>query len=115
MKARLCFSLDEVDWREFGGIAKDVFVKDISTRAFSEQFNASLFMVKPNGELPKHQHSHAHVIYFLGGEGKLWVGTKTQRVKPGLVALIPSGEGHGYKNTGTTNMMLLVINTPATR
>lgn len=115
MKVHLSFNLDEVDWREFGGIAEGIFVKDISTRAFSEQFNTSLFMVKPNGELPKHQHSHAHVFYFLSGEGKLWLGTETQRVKPGLVALIPNGEEHGYRNTGRTDMMLLVINTPATR
>lgn len=109
------FNLDGMNWREFRGVAEGIFVKDISTKSFSEHFNTSLFIVEPSGELPRHQHSHAHVIYFLSGEGELWVGAETQEVKPRLVTLISSEEKHGYKNTGKTDMMLVVINTPATR
>lgn len=115
MEAYQFFNVGGMNWREFGGVAEGILVKDISTKSFSEHFNTSLFMVEPSGELPRHQHSHAHVIYFLSGEGELWVGAETQEVKPGLVALISSEEKHGYKNTGKTGMMLLVINTPATR
>ncbi len=108
------FNLEEIAWREFGGVTRGVFVKGVSTRAFTEKFSISLFRVEPGGEFPKHRHSHAHVLYFLRGKGKCWVGTKSYRIKPGDVALIRSDEEHGYKNTGESDL-LVVLNCPATR
>ncbi len=36
MEMQQYFNLDETAWREFGGITKGVFVKALSTRAFTE-------------------------------------------------------------------------------
>ncbi|MFQ5758067.1 MAG: cupin domain-containing protein [Candidatus Bathyarchaeia archaeon] len=115
MEVQRYFNIDEIAWREFGGVTRGVFVKDLSTRAFTEKFNISLFKVEPDGEFPKHKHSHAHVLYFLKGKGKGWVGTRGYQIKPGDVALIRSGEEHGYKNTGKSDLLLVVVNFPATR
>ena len=115
MERQQYFNLDEIAWREFGGITKGVFVKDVSTRAFMEKFNISLFRVEPDGEFPKHKHSHAHVLYFLKGEGKCWIGTRSYQIKHGDVALIRSEEEHGYKNMGKSDLLLVVLNCPATR
>jgi quercetin dioxygenase-like cupin family protein len=109
------FSLDKVEWRAFGHNTKGVFFKDVSTRVFREGFNVSLFRVKPDGEVPRHRHSHAHVLYFLSGEGECWVGAKTYEIKPGDVALVDREVEHGYKNTGDTDLLLVVLNAPATR
>jgi len=115
VKSHLYFNLGEVGWREFGHNTKGVFFKDISTKAFREGFNISLFRVKLNGEFPRHKHSHAHVLYFLSGEGECWVGGKTYEIKPGDVALVEGEVEHGYKNTGDTDLLLVVLNAPATR
>jgi len=115
VKSHSYFNLEEVDWREFGGNTKGVFFKDISTKTFTERFNVSLFRVKPGGEFPSHKHSHAHVLYFLGGSGECWIGTKTYEIKPKDVALVQSEVEHGYKNTGDTDLLLVVLNAPATR
>ena len=109
------FNLDTVAWREFGGITRGVFVKDLSTRAFTEKFNLSLFKVEPDGEFPRHKHPHAHVLYFLRGEGECWIGTRSYRIKPGDVALTRGEEEHGYRNTGRSDLLLVVLNCPATR
>jgi len=115
VKSHLYFSLEEVEWREFGHDTKRVFFKDISTKMFSEGYNVSLFRVKPDGEVPRHKHSHAHVLYFLSGEGECWVGDKTYGIKSGDVALVDREVEHGYRNTGKTDMLLVVLNAPATR
>lgn len=115
MKSHLYFSLEGVEWREFGHNTRGVFFKDISTKAFVEGFNVSLFRVKPNGEFPSHKHSHAHILYFLGGKGECWIGTETYEIKPNDVALVQSGVKHGYGNTGDTDLLLIVLNAPATR
>ena len=109
------FSLEGVEWREFGQNTKEVFFKDISTRVFKEGFNVSLFRVKPGGEFPSHRHSHAHVLYFLSGKGECLIGAETYEIKPNDVALIQAEEEHSYKNTGNTDMLLVVLNAPATR
>jgi len=115
MKMDQFFNLKETEWRPFGGATKGVLVKDISTKAFAEEFNLSLFKVEPGGEFPRHRHPHAHVLYFLSGEGECWVGKKQYNAKPGDVALIQANEEHGYKNTSGTDMLLVVLNKPATR
>ena len=109
------FNLDDVAWREFGGVTRGVFVKDVSTRAFTEEFNLSLFQVEPDGEFPRHKHSHAHVLYFLIGKGECLVGSRSYQIRPGDVALVPKEEEHGYRNTGKEDLLLLVVNFPATR
>jgi len=115
MKADAFFNLEETEWRPFGGSTKGVLVKDISTKAFAEEFNLSLFKVEPNGEFPGHRHPHSHVLYFLSGKGECWVGKKQYNTKPSDVALIQANEEHGYKNTRREDMLLLVLNSPATR
>jgi len=115
VRSRLYFNLEGVEWQEFGHNTKGVFFKDISTKAFNEGFNVSLFRVKPDGEFPRHKHSHAHVLYFLSGEGKCWIGAKTYEIKPNDVALVDGEVEHGYRNTGDTDMLLVVLNAPATR
>ena len=115
VKSHLYFSLDGVEWREFGHNTKGVFFKDMSTKAFREWFNVSLFKVKPSDEFPSHKHSHAHVLYFLSGKGECWIGGKTYEIKPNDVALVDGEVEHGYKNIGNTDMLLVVLNAPATR
>jgi len=115
MKTCTFFNLEEAEWRPFGGSTKGVLVKDISTKAYAEEFNLSLFKVETSGEFPRHKHSHAHVLYFLSGKGECWIGKKQYKTKPGDVALIQANEEHGYKNTGGTDMLLIVLNKSATR
>jgi len=115
MEGQRYFSLDDVGWREFGDLTRGVFVKDLATRAFTGEFNLSLFRVKPHGKFPRHKHSHAHVLYFLRGMGECWVGSESYQIESGDGALVPKEEEHGYRNTGKEDLLLLVVNFPATR
>jgi len=114
-RTRKIFDSTSIPWRSFEHNTNNVFVKDLSNKEFSEHFNISLFRVERDGEFPIHNHSHSYIMHFLSGTGELLVEQRLTNAKPGLVAKIESNEDHGYRNTGRDDLILIVLNTPATR
>jgi mannose-6-phosphate isomerase-like protein (cupin superfamily) len=43
------------------------------------------------------------------------VGSESYQIESGDVALVPKEEEHGHRNTGKEDLLLLVVNFPATR
>ncbi|MBN1329978.1 MAG: cupin domain-containing protein [Candidatus Heimdallarchaeota archaeon] len=68
--------------------------------------------VEPNGEFPMHKDPYHHIFYFISGIGKLYIEDKVFDILPNLVAEIPAGLVHGYKNTSHEEMILLTGNIP---
>ena len=63
----------------------------------------------PDGVVPRHIHPVEEVLVFLSGEGLASIGGKSAPVGPGVTLHIPAGEPHGFRNTGTGELRLLVI------
>ena len=63
------------------------------------------------GQMPHAAHSHKHeeMIYIRQGTMEVTIAGKTQRLGPGSVAFVASGEEHGWKNVGATQAHYLVV------
>jgi quercetin dioxygenase-like cupin family protein len=107
------YTFGEVKWKPF---IKDCVAKIHSISLMGEGVDVlsiSLTKVEPGGEFGMHKDPYDHRFYFLIGEGEGRVGDETYRIEPGVVAEIPSGKLHGYKNLSGTEMFLITINTKA--
>ena len=74
---------------------------------------ASLVRVRPGGEFSLHQDTYHHVLCFLEGHGEGSVEDEIYQIRRGIVAEIPAGMSHGYKNTGDEEMLLITVNISA--
>ena len=61
--------------------------------------------------------SHAHdddrpleeLYYFLEGRGIMWIDGEDIPIAAGDAVLVPPGADHGFRNTGTTPLKLLIM------
>ncbi|MFO1478363.1 MAG: cupin domain-containing protein [Verrucomicrobiota bacterium] len=68
----------------------------------------------PKGGPPPHVHTREDETFqVLAGEVTFYVGDKTMVVKPGEYVFAPRGIPHHFKNTGTTDAILLETASPA--
>jgi quercetin dioxygenase-like cupin family protein len=107
------YTFGEVDWKPF---IKDCVTKIHSIPLMGEGvdvLNISLTKVESGGEFGMHKDPYDHLFYFLIGEGEGRVGDETYRIEPGVVAEIPSGRLHGYRNISGKEMFLITINRKA--
>ena len=49
------------------------------------------------------------IYCFQEGEGLMWVGDENVPVRAGDVVMVPSGVHHGFRNTGSTPLKLLIM------
>jgi quercetin dioxygenase-like cupin family protein len=63
------------------------------------------------GQMPHAAHSHKHeeMIFVREGTMEVTMGKQTQRLGPGSVAFVASGEEHGWKNVGSTRAHYFVL------
>ena len=103
------------DWTPGPGGAQGVSQKVISGRAFCPGFMAALSRVAPGGEFPVHAHHYVHVFYVLKGAASFSLDGQEIRGGKGTVVRVPPDVAHGYRNPGPQELLLFVINSPATR
>jgi len=63
----------------------------------TEGLSVGYFSIKAGSTLPEHHHIHEQISNVLEGEFEMTVGTITQLLKPGMVAVIPSMAVHSGK------------------
>ena len=67
----------------------------------------------PKAYVQRHVHDAKEQVYlFLEGEGVLELGDARTVVRPKSFVFIPPGLPHALHNTGTSNLVFLVITTP---
>lgn len=72
-----------------------------------------LTRVAPGGEFRPHRDAYGHLFQILAGVGEVVIAAEVVAVAPGNCIEIEPGELHGYRNTGTGELLLLSINLPA--
>jgi len=110
--------LDDLAQREWGPAppgARGITQKILSGKAFCPGFMAALSRVAPGGEFPAHAHDYVHVFYVLEGQATFTLSGQEIQGGKGTVVRIPPDMPHAYRNPGPTDLLLLVINSPATR
>lgn len=68
------------------------------------------FIITPGNHIGLHDHSEEHEIYILSGEGVIIDNSEQEvPIKPEDALFVPSHEPHGYRNTGTSDLVFLCI------
>jgi quercetin dioxygenase-like cupin family protein len=101
--------LSSLEWQAVRPqVARQVFGKTLR----DDKVKAVLTRVAPEGRFEVHSDPYAHLFYFLGGEGRVWIGNEQFAAHAGVVVQIDAGEEHAYENTGSADLMLLSLNIP---
>ncbi len=103
------------DWAPGPGDARGGTQKLISGRAFCAGFMAALSRVGAGGEYPVRAHDYVHVFCVLEGTASFALDGQEVRGGKGTAVRVPADMPHGYRNPGPQELLLLVINSPATR
>lgn len=70
----------------------------------------SLVQVKPGEEVDYHVHEgESESFFILSGEGIYNDNGTEVEIKPGMITLTPSGEGHSVKNTGNDMLSFIAM------
>jgi quercetin dioxygenase-like cupin family protein len=68
------------------------------------------FVISPGNHIGLHDHTEEHEIYILSGEGMVFDGTGHEvYIRQGNTLFVSPDEPHGYKNTGTSDLVFLCI------
>ena len=111
---KMC-SLDEVkkikpDMEGAAGIYKQV---PISKDDGSPSFCFRVFTFEPGGHTPFHRHPNEHLNYVIEGTGVIVTeGGEEREVRKGDFALILPDEKHQFRNTSTTERMMMICAVP---
>ena len=73
----------------------------------------SLVQLKPGEEAEYHVHNgESETFFILSGQGVYDDNGKQVEIKPGMVTLTPTGEGHAIRNTGSEllSFIAMIIN-----
>jgi quercetin dioxygenase-like cupin family protein len=79
---------------------------------YTSAFSAQLTKFGPGGGSPPHSHTYNHAFYFLEGRGSVQIGEQTWQVNPGTFVGVPAHKQHSVTNTGTEDLIFLVIYDP---
>ena len=107
------YDLDEREWVPLrGDFSRGVSGKPLVPAGLTE-VKVLWTRVAAGGEFPSHRDAYHHVFCFLAGEGSGWLADENYEIRPGRVVQVPAGVEHGYRNTGTQDLVLLTLNIPA--
>ena len=73
----------------------------------------SLFLgqqwLRPGDEVFRHTHPCEEALMFLSGAGEATLGDEIVKIEPGCSLFFPAGVVHGFRNTGETEMHVIVV------
>jgi len=73
----------------------------------------SLFLgqqwLQPGDEVLRHTHPCEEAVMFLAGSGDATLDEETVAIVPGCSLFFPPGVVHGFRNTGTSTMHVLIV------
>ena len=99
----------------------EIFPSGRHTRVFvgpqspiqAHNFVSGFVIIEPDGSVPLHEHEQEEVYYVLKGRGEMTVGEEVQTMQAVSVVYIPSNTPHTLRNTGTEELHMLFVYSPA--
>lgn len=80
----------------------------------AEQFVQGYVTIFPGGGIPAHDHGNEETYTILSGEGTMEVDGESKQVVAGDCVYVTSGQKHSLINTGSENMIMMFVYSPAT-
>jgi len=106
------FAPDDIVWHETD-LGQNFWISDeLVGTDYSTLFSAQLTKFGPGGGSPLHHHTYNHAFYFLRGTSRVQMGDRTWDNKPGTFVKVPAHLEHSVTNTGTEDLIFLVIYDP---
>ncbi|MFC1924169.1 cupin domain-containing protein [Chloroflexota bacterium] len=91
------------------GVQKQV---PISKEDGTPNFSLRVFTIEPGGHTPHHTHPFEHLNYVIEGNGTVLGQDGEHEIKKGDFALILPDETHQYRNTSTTEFLVVICAVP---
>lgn len=102
----------DVDLLEWETVRPDVSHGVYGKTLLNTGVKLVLTRVLPGGGFMAHRDTYGHLLYFIGGSGKIGIGGEEVNIKPGLVVKIENGEEHYYTSSADEELTLLSVNIP---
>jgi len=110
------FTSDDLDWTEveFAGHpnASFFFTPSVIDKDYTDAYSSQLGRIGPGKGSALHTDPYNHAFYFVQGTGEVQIGNEKWRLRPGTIVRIPTGTVHGLSNTGSDDLVFLVIYDP---
>ncbi len=108
-------NIAEVPWDELpghhGGALSKLLVHPDTTGA--RQLDHRISCYAPKAQVALHSHKVQEQVYHvLEGEGLMTIGDERRVVRRHDVVFLPPGIPHALENTGTTNLVFIVVTAP---
>jgi quercetin dioxygenase-like cupin family protein len=110
-------NIAEVKWLQFpnhfgGALSKPLVMPDT---AQSRHLDYRISMYQPKAYVAKHSHKVQEQVYHvLEGEGLMTVGDEEHVVRKHDFIFLPPGVEHAIENTGTSDLIFIVVTSPVT-
>jgi mannose-6-phosphate isomerase-like protein (cupin superfamily) len=108
-------NIAEVPWREFpdhfgGALSKPLVMPETAN---SRHIDYRISLYQPMARVARHKHVVQEQIYHvLEGEGLMEIAGKTRVVRRHDFIFLPPGVEHAISNSGTVDLVFLVITSP---
>jgi mannose-6-phosphate isomerase-like protein (cupin superfamily) len=66
----------------------------------------------PGKTIESHIDPYEEIYFVMTGEGEMSVDTETRHVAPGDATWIPTGSSHALSNSGSEDLVILVVASP---
>jgi quercetin dioxygenase-like cupin family protein len=110
---------DDLDWAEVdsaGHASTDfMFTPTVIDKDYTGAYSSRLGLMRPGKRSGLHTDPYNHAFYFVQGAGHVQIGEENWSLQPGTVLKIPAGKEHGISNTGSDDLVFLVIYDPPHR
>jgi quercetin dioxygenase-like cupin family protein len=106
------FAPEDIVWHKTELGSKFWLSDNLVDTDYTSVFSAQLTKFGPGGGSPPHSHTYNHAFYFLQGTGSVRIDEQTWQIKPGTFVGVPAHKQHSVTNTGTEDLVFLVIYDP---
>jgi mannose-6-phosphate isomerase-like protein (cupin superfamily) len=90
------------------------FTDNMIDEDYTSAYSVQMSKIGPGGRSKLHRETVNHAFYIISGTGTVRIEKKTWDMEPGTVVKVPKGLPHSIDNTGSDDLVFLVIYDPPT-
>lgn len=106
-------SLSEIEGMRFPTGRHTRVLIGVDSPVQAENFTMGYVKIDPQGSVPKHEHYNEEVYYIVEGSGTIEMGNEVSKISAGTAVYIPSNIPHELVNTGSEEMIMMFVYSPA--